>query len=399
MSDTSHSYPVTSSDPVNKNESSILPIILPALIVPVVVCSTVALVVFFYLRHSRRKAKGGTDKKVTSKSIDILDFDNVLRDMNANSQLKYSEEFMALAPVGKEYSKDVAGLEANREKNRYTDIKPYDISRVKLSINPEDESDYINASWIPGYFSRRQYIAAQGPMPSTQDDFWRMIWEYNSRIIVMLTKTVENNRIKCCQYWPSDREVVMYGDIAVSIIDETETDSWITREMNVSMGQQKRLVKQCFFTKWPDMKTPEDSSSIIDFIRMVRSYCPIRGSSPLVVHCSAGVGRTGAFIALDTAMYQIEEEEKVDIFGIVYKMRLNRVSMVQNERQYIFIYETVADLIRNHQEEKKKKSNGQADFFIGDMPKSDSISNNLIYQNIDASNSALVINEDVRNLL
>ncbi|ESN94564.1 hypothetical protein HELRODRAFT_107832 [Helobdella robusta] len=277
--------------------------------------------------------------------------------MQANSQLLFAEEFESLKNVGRNQSKDVAGEEVNVLKNRYSNIRPYDISRVKISACSGDNSDYINASWIPGYFSRRQYIATQGPLDSTLDDFWRMIWEYNVKAIVMITRLVEEGKIKCCQYWPSDDEVVLYGDIAVKVASVVTTEHWVVREMSVSLvscGQECRLVKHCFYTSWPDMKTPEESQSIINYIRMVRGCFSVRGSSPLVVHCSAGVGRTGTFIGLDTALYQLEEEEMVDIYGAVYKMRLNRAFMVQNEKQYIYIYLVVKDMIQAYLRKKER---------------------------------------------
>uniref|UniRef100_S4RWA6 Tyrosine-protein phosphatase domain-containing protein n=1 Tax=Petromyzon marinus TaxID=7757 RepID=S4RWA6_PETMA len=146
-----------------------------------------------------------------------------------------------LRMIGAEFSHEAADHLANRGKNRYTNILPYDFSRVILSsIEGEEGSDYINANYIPGHRSPKEYIAAQGPLPSTCDDFWRMVWEQNSRVVVMLTQCVERGRIKCEHYWPFDEEVVDYRGFVVRRISESALAEWTVREFQIGRVRRSR---------------------------------------------------------------------------------------------------------------------------------------------------------------
>ena len=171
---------------------------------------------------------------ITSRPIKLKDFTEHYRIMSADSDFRFSEEFELLKHVGRDKPCNAADLPVNRPKNRFTNILPYDHSRVKLLPTDDEEgSDYINANYIPGFNSPREFIVTQGPLHSTRDDFWRMIWEQNSRAIVMLTRCIEKGREKCDHYWPYDTQPVFYGDIQVTILNESQYSDWTISEFKV----------------------------------------------------------------------------------------------------------------------------------------------------------------------
>lgn len=276
---------------------------------------------------------------ITNRPIKLKDFIDHYHIMSADSDFRFSEEFELLKHVGREKLCGAADLPVNRPKNRFTNILPYDHSRVKLLPTDDEEgSDYINANYIPGFNSPREFIVTQGPLHSTRDDFWRMVWEQNCRAIVMLTRCIEKGREKCDHYWPFDTQPVYYGDIQVTILNESQYPHWTISEFKACRGEQSRIVRHFHFTTWPDFGVPDPPQILVKFVRAFRERV-IPDSKPIVVHCSAGVGRSGTFIALDRLLQRIQKYDFVDIFGIVYEMRKERVWMVQNEQQYICIYQ------------------------------------------------------------
>ncbi|XP_021374461.1 receptor-type tyrosine-protein phosphatase O-like isoform X2 [Mizuhopecten yessoensis] len=237
-------------------------------------------------------------------------------------------------------------------KNRYVNILPFDHSRVKLNpSDPEDPStDFINANYIPGYNSQREYIASQGPIPGTIDDFWRMIWEQQVAICVMLTLCKEDGRIKCEQYWPTERnEPKQYGDIVVEITSSSTVNTYDFRIFKITQGDQTRTLKHFHFLNWKDFSANVQNDVMIDFIQNVRAHIqPPDKKGPMLIHCSAGVGRTGTYMSLDQLIQFIDEHdfnEELDIFDLVLSMRNYRVFMVQTEQQYVFIHDCAKDLI------------------------------------------------------
>ncbi|KAK2140056.1 hypothetical protein LSH36_1498g00002 [Paralvinella palmiformis] len=190
-----------------------------------------------------------------------------------------------------------------------------------------------------GYNSKREFIASQGPLPGTVEDHWRMIWEYNCQAIVMLANCKEGKKDKCDHYWPHDREPMFYGDLQVQIVKKTrdkehEPDYIITQ----MTGEQVRKISHFHFVKWPDFGVPNNPESLIAYVKKVRNSLSCDGG-PTVVHCSAGVGRTGTFIALDRLLQTIDEYDAVDIYSIVHEMRMNRPLMVQTKTQYMFVHQ------------------------------------------------------------
>ncbi|KAF7694166.1 receptor-type tyrosine-protein phosphatase beta [Silurus meridionalis] len=286
-----------------------------------------------------------------SSPIKAAHFEAHLGKLQADSNYLLSEEFEDLKDVGRNQTLDAARLPENRCKNRYNNILPYDATRVKLSCLEDDpSSDYINASFMPGNNFRREYIATQGPLPGTKDDFWRMVWEQNVHNVVMVTQCVEKGRVKCDQYWPLDREPLYYGDLVVHMLSESVLSEWTIREFKIFCEGQlsyPRIVRHFHYTVWPDHGVPETTQSLVQFVRTVRDYIDrVSGSGPTVVHCSAGVGRTGTFIVLDRALQQLDTHGTVDIYGCVFDLRLHRSHMVQTESQYVYLHQCVRDVLR-----------------------------------------------------
>ena len=276
----------------------------------------------------------------TSRPVDLKNFANHYREMSADSDFRFAEEFEQLKYIGTERSAIAAELPVNRPKNRFTNIVPYDHSRVKLLPTDDEEgSDYINANYIPGYNSPREFIVTQGPLFGTRDDFWRMCWEQNSRAIVMLTRCIEKGRDKCERYWPYDSQPVMYDDIQVTLLNECQYQDWTITELKVCRGDASRIVRHFHFTTWPDFGVPEPPSTLVKFVKAFREKVHPSSSHPIIAHCSAGVGRSGTFIAIDRILQHIQTHDSVDIFSIVCEMRRERCHMVQNEQQYICIHQ------------------------------------------------------------
>ncbi|XP_069760174.1 receptor-type tyrosine-protein phosphatase beta isoform X2 [Narcine bancroftii] len=291
-------------------------------------------------------------KPPITREIKANQFETQFTKLQADSSYLLSEEYEDLKDVGRNQSFDTALLPENRGKNRYNNILPYDSTRVKLTYIDDDPcSDYINASYIPGCSFRREYIATQGPLPGTKDDFWKMVWEQNVHNVVMVTQCVEKGRVKCDHYWPFDHDALYYGDLIVQMLSESVLPEWTIREFKICNEDQldcARIVRHFHYTVWPDHGVPETAQSLIQFVRTVRDYINRSpNSGPTVIHCSAGVGRTGTFIALDRILLQLESKDSVDIYGTVYDLRLHRVHMVQTECQYAYLHLCTRDVVRS----------------------------------------------------
>ncbi|KFM66966.1 Phosphotidylinositol phosphatase PTPRQ, partial [Stegodyphus mimosarum] len=279
--------------------------------------------------------------------LDVHNFSEHVRIMMSDSHLRFSQEFEALKRSSPQFPCATAEMEENRGKNRWMNIYPYDHSRVKLlPLGDEPGSDFVNANYIPGNSSLREYIASQGPLPNTVDDFWRMIWEQSVTVIVMLTQCVERGKNKCEQYWPAPGEMKYYGDLQVRTLSESMLSSYVIRVFHVQLGPRELRVKQMHFTRWPDFGCPESPDDLINFVRAVRDHLPRVRPGPILVHCSAGVGRTGTFIAVDRLSQQLMRSDVIDVYGTVLDLRQYRTNMVQTEDQYIYIHLCVNQLIR-----------------------------------------------------
>uniref|UniRef100_A0AAQ4Q4W1 protein-tyrosine-phosphatase n=1 Tax=Gasterosteus aculeatus aculeatus TaxID=481459 RepID=A0AAQ4Q4W1_GASAC len=238
---------------------------------------------------------------------------------------------------------DSAKKDENRMKNRYGNIIAYDHSRVRLqTLEGEQSSDYINANYVDGYHRPNHYIATQGPMQETVFDFWRMVWQENTAAIVMVTNLVEVGRVKCCKYWPDDTEI--YRDIKVTLIETELLSEYVIRTFAVEKrgAHEIREIRQFHFTGWPDHGVPYHATGLLGFIRRVKSKT-LTNAGPMVVHCSAGAGRTGCFIVIDIMLDMAEREGVVDIYNCVRELRSRRVNMVQTEEQYVFIHDAILE--------------------------------------------------------
>lgn len=260
-------------------------------------------------------------------------------------------EFKKLANIKTDSTRFMsANMPFNKHKNRLVHILPYDSTRVCLQPTRSIEgSDYINANFIDGYRHRNAYIATQGPLPDTVDDLWRMLWEHNSTIIVMLTKLKEMGREKCHQYWPSDRSV-RYQCYVVEAIAEYNMPQYILREFKLTNARDgsSRTIRQFQFTDWPEQGVPKSGDVFIDFIGQVHKTKEQFGQDgPITVHCSAGVGRTGVFIALSIILERMQYEGVVDIFQTIRILRIQRPAMVQTEDQYQFCYRAALEYLRS----------------------------------------------------
>ncbi|ETE67868.1 Receptor-type tyrosine-protein phosphatase eta, partial [Ophiophagus hannah] len=295
-----------------------------------------------------------------SKLLKVENYESYFKKQKADSNCGFAEEYEDLRPVGANQPKFAAELSDNKGKNRYNNVLPYDISRVKLSIQNHPTDDYINANYMPGYNSKKEFIAAQGPLPNTVQDFWRMIWEKKIYTVVMLTKCVEQGRTKCEEYWPN-KQSKNYGDIMVAMTSEIFLPEWTIRDFSIEQSDspESHPVRQFHFTAWPDHGVPETTDLLISFRHLVHEFMKQKPpSSPTLVHCSAGVGRTGTFIAIDRLIQQMEMENTVDVYGTVYDLRMHRSLM----DQYVFLNHCVMDIIKSKKEKKM----------------------DLIYQNTDA---------------
>uniref|UniRef100_A0A4W5QKM4 Receptor-type tyrosine-protein phosphatase F n=1 Tax=Hucho hucho TaxID=62062 RepID=A0A4W5QKM4_9TELE len=275
--------------------------------------------------------------------ISTTDLANHIERLKANDGLRFSQEYESVDP-GQQFTWEHSNLEVNKPKNRYANVIAYDHSRVILtSVDGMFGSDYINANYIDGYRKQNDYIATQGPLPETLSDFWRMVWEQRTNTIVMMTRLEEKSRVKCDQYWPS-RGTETYGMIQVTMLDTVELATYSVRTFTLykNGSSEKREVRQFQFMAWPDHGVPEYPTPTLAFLRRVKA-CNPTDAGPMVVHCSAGVGRTGCFIVIEAMLERMKHEKSVDIYGHVTCMRAQRNYMVQTEDQYIFIHEALLE--------------------------------------------------------
>ncbi|XP_071101726.1 receptor-type tyrosine-protein phosphatase epsilon-like [Haliotis cracherodii] len=252
------------------------------------------------------------------------------------------EEFQGL-PGGFMHTHQESQLSENKGKNRFKGYYPYDYNRVVLhDDNSGGGGDYINASYVDGYNIEKRYIAAQGPYRlEVVDNFWGMIWQEECRIVVMVTGFTEAGKMKCLRYWP-EKGTEMYGVISVTMDTQTRFANYTVTKLSVQHNQaaKKLCLEHLHFTSWPDHGVP-DTSALVEFISKVK-VTSVEQPQPIIVHCSAGIGSTGTYIAVDNLMEQAKMEGVVDVVSIVSNMRRQRTNMIQTKEQYLFIYQAVA---------------------------------------------------------
>ncbi|XP_077028151.1 receptor-type tyrosine-protein phosphatase delta isoform X36 [Agelaius phoeniceus] len=372
-----YSDPVVSMDldpqPITDEEEGLIWVVGPVLAVVFIICIVIA-ILLYKSKPDRKRAESDSRKSSIPNSkeipshhptdpvelrrlnfqtpgmashppIPILELADHIERLKANDNLKFSQEYESIDP-GQQFTWEHSNLEVNKPKNRYANVIAYDHSRVLLSaIEGIPGSDYINANYIDGYRKQNAYIATQGALPETFGDFWRMMWEQQGATVVMMTKLEERSRVKCDQYWPS-RGTETYGLIQVTLLDTVELATYCVRTfaLHKNGSSEKREVRQFQFTAWPDHGVPEHPTPFLAFLRRVKT-CNPPDAGPMVVHCSAGVGRTGCFIVIDAMLERIKHEKTVDIYGHVTLMRAQRNYMVQTEDQYIFIHDALLEAV------------------------------------------------------
>ncbi|XP_022281116.1 receptor-type tyrosine-protein phosphatase delta isoform X34 [Canis lupus familiaris] len=372
-----YSDPVVSMDldpqPITDEEEGLIWVVGPVLAVVFIICIVIA-ILLYKSKPDRKRAESDSRKSSIPNSkevpshhptdpvelrrlnfqtpgmashppIPILELADHIERLKANDNLKFSQEYESIDP-GQQFTWEHSNLEVNKPKNRYANVIAYDHSRVLLSaIEGIPGSDYVNANYIDGYRKQNAYIATQGSLPETFGDFWRMIWEQRSATVVMMTKLEERSRVKCDQYWPS-RGTESHGLVQVTLLDTVELATYCVRTFALykNGSSEKREVRQFQFTAWPDHGVPEHPTPFLAFLRRVKT-CNPPDAGPMVVHCSAGVGRTGCFIVIDAMLERIKHEKTVDIYGHVTLMRAQRNYMVQTEDQYIFIHDALLEAV------------------------------------------------------
>ncbi|GIY37360.1 tyrosine-protein phosphatase non-receptor type 12 [Caerostris darwini] len=247
-----------------------------------------------------------------------------------------------------DYSCSWALKDVNRPKNRYKDIVPYDKSRVILpKCDGIPGSDYINASYVKGASGALAYIAAQGPLPNTVIDFWRMIWVCDVQVVVMACNEKESGKNKCENYWPCKGEIKHYGNISVELIETSQIcPDFLVRTLLVKCDSEMRDVYQFHYTSWPDHGIPDTVQPILELVRLMRD-CQASETVPIVVHCSAGCGRTGTICAVDfvwACLRQGKLSEDFSLFQIALELRRQRIAMIQTKEQYILAHKAIAAL-------------------------------------------------------
>ncbi|XP_072767764.1 receptor-type tyrosine-protein phosphatase S-like isoform X2 [Anoplolepis gracilipes] len=287
------------------------------------------------------KEKDEEVEKETTSLMKVKDFEDYVRQAIQSGLLdKQYETF----PRGQTRPWNYGKLPQNKPKNRYGNLIAYDETRVILEKLSDDVySDYINANYITGYKKEKRYIATQGPKPNTVIDFWRMIWQENVAIICMLANVIENGKTKCEQYWPDIGKKKKYGDISVSNAKHNVFADYCFRMFEVNCGNEIRKIEHLHYTAWPDHGVPLYTHSVVTYLKKLLATSP--GNGPVVVHCSAGVGRTGTIILCDICLHRAAAEGVVDVFAETASIRNERANMVDNKQQYLLAHLTLVECL------------------------------------------------------
>ncbi|XP_071851994.1 uncharacterized protein [Apostichopus japonicus] len=284
-------------------------------------------------------------------AIRVADFPEYVATKTKSKTDSLIHEFLIL-PKDVQSQCSVGAKEENKTKNRFRNMLPFDHSRVPLDMLPNDpHSDYYNACYMLDQKDQIAFIASQGPNRASTNDFWRMLWKEDISIVVMVTNLIENGKDRCAQYWPQEQGMnKTWGLITVTWTGTQTYANYLIREMTMVQDEEQRTITQYHFTTWPDMGVPSEPTALISLVRKVKVQNKGK-KTPILVHCSAGVGRTGTFIALYCLMDNLKSEKYINVYEFVEKMRKNRVNMVQTPVQYQFLCEALVEVyLTNHTE-------------------------------------------------
>ncbi|KAL6457651.1 hypothetical protein MHYP_G00346140 [Metynnis hypsauchen] len=266
-----------------------------------------------------------------------------------DSEGRWQNLYLEIRNQSQECSFKVAKYPENRNRNRYRDVSPFDHSRVKLG---NTENDYINASLVQMDEAQRSYILTQGPLRTTCGHFWLMIWEQRTKAVIMLNRVIEKGSEKCAQYWPTQEEHEMsFRDtrFVVRLLSEDVKSYYTTRllELQNANTGERREIYHFHYTTWPDFGVPESPASFLNFLFKVRESGSLgTDHGPAVVHCSAGIGRSGTFSLVDTCLVLMDNRKdpsSVDIKKVLLDMRKYRMGLIQTPDQLRFSYMAVLE--------------------------------------------------------
>ncbi|XP_071863739.1 putative receptor-type tyrosine-protein phosphatase mosPTP-1 isoform X3 [Bombus fervidus] len=289
-------------------------------------------------------------------AVAIQKFVQHVASLHADGDIGFSKEYEFIQSESGKFTAENSQYVENKAKNRYLNILAYDHTRVQLLScgggPPKKGHDYVNANYIDGWQRTRAYIGTQGPLPPTFDGFWRMVWEQRVSIVVMITNLVERGRKKCDMYWPKKGSET-YGYIQVTLLREDVMATYTIRTLQIRHMKKKngvnmgeRIIWQYHYTGWPDHGVPEHPLPVLNFIRKSSNANP-PDAGPIVVHCSAGVGRTGTYIVIDAMLRQAKCKNEVNVFGFLKHIRTQRNFLVQTEEQYVFIHHALQEAIES----------------------------------------------------
>lgn len=292
-------------------------------------------------------------------AVAVQNFAQHVAALHADGDIGFSKEYELIQSETGDYTVENSQYAENKTKNRYLNILAYDHTRVQLLScgggPPKKGQDYVNANYIDGWQRSRAYIGTQGPLPPTFDGFWRMVWEQRVSIVVMITNLVERGRRKCDMYWPKEGTET-YGHIQVTLMREDIMATYTVRTLHIrhlkikkkkngtNMGE--RTVLQYHYTGWPDHGVPDHPLPVLSFVRKSSNANP-PDAGPIIVHCSAGVGRTGTYIVIDAMLKQAKSKGEINVFGFLKHIRTQRNFLVQTEEQYIFIHDALQEAIES----------------------------------------------------
>ncbi|CAK1548795.1 unnamed protein product [Leptosia nina] len=254
--------------------------------------------------------------------------------------------------IGKEslahgYTCNEARKAENKHLNRYRDVNPYDHSRVILQ---RCDGDYINANYVKLDRANRKYILTQGPLKFTVNHFWSMVFHEKSKAILMLNKLFEKNEVKCHQYWPNQFNAVCSlkeVNLEITFTSVENFGYYIVRKilLHDTITLESRVVLQFHYITWPDFGVPSSPKKFLDFLKAVRASGALEPDCPAIVHCSAGIGRSGTFCLVDSclAIMQRDGQDTVNIQEILKELRQSRMGLIQTPDQLRFSYQAIIE--------------------------------------------------------